>query len=68
MVEAVKPTDFQDPVQYRVDVNHWQDGSIDISVHGCGSSEADRAAVVYALKEAIRQLEECEVIDVKNFS
>lgn len=45
-----------DPVTYRINVDHWLDGDIEVTVHGIGESKADREAVAAALRQAADQI------------
>lgn len=49
-----------DAVEYTVAIRHHQDGEVEISIEGVGDSESDRAAIVYALGEAIRLVQDGE--------
>lgn len=46
-----------DPVVYTVTVQHWQDGDVECQVQDVGDSDADRAAVAYALRRAADMIE-----------
>lgn len=59
---------MDDPVTYTVEVSHWQDGQIDVRVHGVGSSEADRVAVAAALRQAADSVETGEPLPLGRFS
>lgn len=63
-------TAFTDPVEYTVKLTHYHDGEVITEVLGVGDSLADRAAVAYALREAIRQLEDeaCTAVSLKGMS
>lgn len=49
-----------DVVEYTVSIRHHLDGEIEISIQGVGDSESDRAAIVYALNEATRLVQDGE--------
>lgn len=51
---------MDDAVEYTIAIRHHLDGEIEISIQGVGDSESDRAAIVYALNEAIRLVQDGE--------
>ncbi len=55
-------------VIYTVRICHDDDGDIDVAVEDVGSSESDRAAVAWALREAARLVEEGQPIERGMFS
>lgn len=52
---------------YTVQIQH-DDGELDVSVTDAGSSEQDRAAIAWALREAARMVEEGLPIERGMFS
>ena len=46
------------PVSYSVHITHYDDGDIDVEVHDVGSSDADRASVAWALRQAANLVEQ----------
>ena len=53
---------------YTVEITHDDDGSLDVKVREAGSSERDREAIAWALREAARMVEEGMPIDCAMFS
>lgn len=53
---------------YTVQIRHDDDGELTVQVEGAGSSEQDRAAIAWALREAARMVEEGLPIDRGMFS
>jgi hypothetical protein len=50
-----------DPVTYTVEISHWQDGEIDVTVKDIGSSDDDKKAIIAALEKAIEVVKKGEV-------
>ena len=61
-------SEVDDPVTYRVDIMHWQDGDIDVRVFGVGSSTYDRKAVAVAIRKAADAVESGEPLSLGMFS
>jgi succinyl-CoA synthetase alpha subunit len=53
---------------YTVQIQHDDDGELDVSITDAGSSEQDRAAIAWALREAARMVEEGLPIERGMFS
>ena len=53
---------------YTVQIQHDDDGELDVSIQDAGSSEQDRASIAWALREAARMVEEGLPIERGMFS
>jgi hypothetical protein len=53
---------------YTVQIQHDDDGDLDVSIMDAGSSEQDRAAIAWALREAARLVEDGLPIERGMFS
>lgn len=59
---------MQDPVHYTVEIDHWQDGTVEVTVHEVGDSDQDKQSVAYALREAARKVEEGTPVSLRRLS
>lgn len=57
---------MDDPVIYAIEVRHWQDGDIDVSVSDVCSEKNDRIAVAAALRRIAEQFETGQLDTAKN--
>ena len=55
-----------DPVVYDVRVEHWQDGTVSVEVHGVSSSPYDRKSIAWALRKAAHSVEHDNPIHVED--
>jgi hypothetical protein len=53
---------------YTVQIQHDDDGSLDVTVEDAGSSESDRQSIAWALREAASLVEEGMPIERRMFS
>ena len=53
---------------YTVQIQHDDDGDLQVQVEDAGSSESDRASIAWALREAARMVEEGLPIERGMFS
>ena len=53
---------------YTVQIQHDDDGELTVQVRDVGSSERDRASIVWALREAARLVDEGLAIERSMFS
>jgi hypothetical protein len=56
------------PTVYTVEITHWDDGEINVSIKGAGDSDEDRASIAHALRHAIDLVENGTVFRRENFS
>ncbi len=61
MSKAVMKQALDDPVTYTVNIEHYHNRDIRVTIHGVGSSDADRESIVYALREAIKLVQDGDV-------
>lgn len=45
-----------DPVVYSIEIAHWQDGEVEVTIHDIGDSPDDLKAVEYALEKALEKV------------
>lgn len=54
--------------KYHVELEHHDDGELDVKIFDVGSSERDRESVAWALEEAARQVRSGLVLDLQRLN